>query len=227
MKKIYIISFFLCMSSIAATDVSGPISADVTWTATGDSIYRIIGDITIEYDATLTVEPGVKVYFAGAYRILVNGTLNAIGTITDSIIFRHEIPGQRHHSIDFESTSTQSIMQYCLITDGTAGEGQGGGIFISNSSPIIRHCSIINNLAYWGGGIFIVRSSQAVIEKNIIAHNTADNLGGGIGCDGGYSTNINEPIISNNLIYNNHCTFGGGGINFWAYTTAVLNNNLV
>jgi len=49
-----------------------------------NSPYTLTTDITVADSCTLTIEPGVEIYGFG-YGIYVNGTLNAIGTSTDSI----------------------------------------------------------------------------------------------------------------------------------------------
>jgi len=207
---------------------------------TGDSTYRIVGDITIESGVTLTIEPGVTVNFTDTdtLRILVNGTLIAVGTDVDSIIFEHETPGEHHFGIDFKNNTTASILEYCRIQDGIApGDGSyggwpddqhGGGIFIENSSPIIRHCSIINNQANFGGGIFILNASSAIIEANIIQNNTASTLGGGMACNGGGLAQISSPTINNNIFTLNVCSGGGGGggIGFAQWSTVNLLYNL-
>ena len=42
-----------------------------TWTLAG-SPYLINGDITIPFDSTLTIEPGIVVEFQGHYRFVTN-----------------------------------------------------------------------------------------------------------------------------------------------------------
>ena len=49
-------------SAAPFTDVSGAISVDTTWTLAG-SPYVVVGDVTVEPDITLTIEPGVQVRF--------------------------------------------------------------------------------------------------------------------------------------------------------------------
>jgi hypothetical protein len=232
LKKVLLLLLVISTSIYAATDVSGSISLNTTWTTAGDGIYRIVGDITIDPGVTLTIQPGVTVLFTNTgpdtFRILVNGTLNAIGTVTDSIIFRHEITGEKHYGIDFNSPSSGTL-EYCRIQDGmTDGshpypfDTHGGGICIYNADPTIRHCTIQNNSAPYGAGIFVEDASAPLIESNIIRNNEAGVLGGGIGCLG--NTN---PTIRNNIIYNNSSQNRGGGISINNFSTVHLANNTV
>ncbi len=80
----------------------GTITQDSTWTKEG-SPYVISGDVRINDGATLTIEPGVRVLFErydenniwhfGQVDIIVDGTLKAIGSESDSIYF-DDINGQ-------------------------------------------------------------------------------------------------------------------------------------
>lgn len=85
MKKI---SLFLILISSAflancQTIIPGGIVSGI-WTQEG-SPYLVEGSIMISNGETLTIEPGVAVEFQDFYKLLVLGSIQAIGTITDSI----------------------------------------------------------------------------------------------------------------------------------------------
>ena len=81
----------------------------------------------------------------------------------------------------------------------------GGGIFVYDSSPTIRHNVVSQNKAsYRGGGIFC-KFAQARIEENEVLKNYAQAYGGGI-----YSTYSSPQIISN-LVAQNEAKEKGGG----------------
>ena len=71
-------------SSTAYTTVSGTISTDTTWAA---GVYYIPSNLTVAAGSTLTISPGVIVKFASGRYINIQGTLNAVGTDTSSIVF--------------------------------------------------------------------------------------------------------------------------------------------
>lgn len=122
---------------------------------------------------------------------------------------------------------------------GTAGDG--GGIFIAVSSPVVIHNAIINNLARIGGGIRCtvesgisdVDSVSAQIIDNIISNNLAVpppglnwSAGGGIDCSANPATiTKNLPIIINNTITNNSA-HDGGGIRCANSSSTLINNIL-
>ncbi len=102
----------------------------------------------------------------------------------------------------------------------------GGGIYMDCpfTMCIIRDNTISYNTAYNGGGIacYYVFQPLLTIRKNVITHNTADSVGGGIWCyvasipfidsctiannigDGIYSGHFSAPIISYNNIVDNY-----------------------
>src|SRR5947207_15880727 len=82
--------FALPMNALA-TDVSGEISQDTTWTLSG-SPYIITGDGTVNGGYTLTIEPGVSAMFASATRLIILCELVAKGSDTDRILFTSDNP---------------------------------------------------------------------------------------------------------------------------------------
>ncbi len=78
----------------------------------------------------------------------------------------------------------------------------GGGIVISNCSPILESVIVEDNTAEIGGGIYL--SNSDAILKNIQIRNNGGNLGGGIYITGG------SPFLDEVLIHDNIAYWGGG-----------------
>ena len=89
MKRLIVSFFILNVVSFAQTDVSGTISSNTTWDASG-SPYTITGNTVIMDGVTLTIDPGVTVIFNQSVSLgaLNGGTLIAQGAEEDSIYFR-------------------------------------------------------------------------------------------------------------------------------------------
>ncbi|MDP8200672.1 MAG: choice-of-anchor Q domain-containing protein [Candidatus Tenebribacter burtonii] len=114
----------------------------------------------------------------------------------------------------------------CTFKDNIAeqdnGNGYGGGMTLSYSSPLITNCIFETNVASgrWdysgsGGGIAIFHSSPIIsncIFRNNIAIGDNSNRGGGIYCVSYSNAIISGTVISNNSAENNYWSdwFGGG-----------------
>ena len=95
---------------------------------------------------------------------------------------------------------SETVVCGITITNGDAGGGDGGGIFINNTSPLIENNIIINCSARHGGGI-MAKNGNPTIQNNTFVGNSANNEGGGITAEGG------TPFVRNNIIAFNT---GGG-----------------
>ena len=100
-------------------------------------------------------------------------------------------------------------------------ENPNGGIYCSNSSPIIQDNEIIDNHnhTYEGGGIFCIGSSPT-IQNNKISENFAVR-GGGVYCE-----DSSSPMIINNTISENLASSGAGGIEFMNSSPTIENNEI-
>jgi len=93
-----------------------------------------------------------------------------------------------------------------------AATGNGGGIYMVNSSPVINTCTIgesgfSNSAGDDGGGIFIDNNSFPAITNSTVQYNTAVDDGGGISYNG---TGSNVTITSSTIEYNAAADTGGG-----------------
>jgi parallel beta-helix repeat protein len=154
-----------------------------------------------EHDVSLT--NGVKVLGAGADVTTING-----GSLGSVVL-----------AAGLHSTATQ--LDGFTVTGGNG--SVGGGMFISDSSPMVSNCVFDNNYADTGGGIDIADHSTATVANCIIINNTADSMGGGIDCR--LSSN---PTIVNNTIVGNTADFeGGGGIYSSSNSSPTIVNNII
>jgi len=173
----------------AATEVSGILISNTTWTKT-NSPYTLIGPVGIESGVTLTIEAGVTVN--GQSDIEVNGTLVAIGSDNNEI---HINVGK----ISFTETSSSWNEQTgsgCIIENANL----VCGIEIKNVSPKINSNTIGGIIdVFWGspiisnnkGGAINIGNGPPIITNNIISK---------ISCNG-YSGAEGLPIISDNAVY--------------------------
>lgn len=114
-------------------DVGGVIDSDTTWTQ-ADSPYVLTETVTVAVSVTLTIEPGVVVMGQTDTSLVVNGHLEAIGTVTEPITFTSAAdtgPGE-WHGIAFGGTGylNHAIVRYAgqasvesVIIDGQSSDG--------------------------------------------------------------------------------------------------------
>ncbi|OGX31650.1 MAG: hypothetical protein A2787_00805 [Omnitrophica WOR_2 bacterium RIFCSPHIGHO2_01_FULL_48_9] len=176
------ILFGFSADSFAQTNVSGPITQNTIWSLTA-SPYIVVGDITVNFGVTLTIQPGVEVKFNGNYELTVaqGGTLNAVGTSTQMIRFTSNqttpAPGDWQY---IRLLSSTSVVRYASIEYATF------GLYVPYYSPVIENNLIQNNVI----GVNLLDSPSTIRNNTII------NNGNGIHSTG-------APTINNNSIYNN------------------------
>lgn len=136
---------FTVTTESGVVDKSGTILADTTWT--NDRTYRIMGNVGIAPNVTLTIQPGTTVKFNGNYQLGVGGILVADGTADQPITFKSNTGGTWSRIL-FDDTSTDavadvdgnylsgSILRYVSI------EGSSGGIDVMNATPYLSHITL-------------------------------------------------------------------------------------
>ncbi|HEC43512.1 MAG TPA: T9SS type A sorting domain-containing protein [Bacteroides sp.] len=234
-----IILFSNLAYSQTSIDISGNITSDTIWSA--DTV-RVIGDIKILDDVTLTIEPGTRIEFQGYFWIHITGTLLAIGEANDTIIFTindntgfdsadPEMGAWKGLLFDDSNTTPEgakgamddndsSIINACRI-EYIKSSGNGSITFryfdrsrISNSR--IQHCK-----AEYTGGALHLRKSHILVRDNVITQNYAAYYGGGIEC-----REFHGQII-NNEIHSNYAEYGGGGVYIQGGSYALFKNNII
>lgn len=99
--------------------------------------------------------------------------------------------------------------------------GEGGGVYMSNSNMILSNSIIQNNVSLNGGGIYLDNSNPSIINT-IIQDNRAD-YGGGV-----YLWKSNPSIINSN-IFSNKAKYGAGSYisysNPYFQSTKIINNS--
>ena len=137
------------------------------------------------------------------------------------------LTGQSQESVILDADSTATVVSF-IASDGSSLSGvtvtggfsefnpwdvntdyfiTGGGIYISNSNPVITNVTITENSAQYGGGIFCEHNSNPVISDVSVVNNSAIHSGGGI-----YIRHQSSPILIDTIIEGNYAGGGGGGI---------------
>jgi hypothetical protein len=231
MKKLFtfIAIIILHLSLFAQTSVSGNQSG--TWTL-ANSPYLVTGEITVPAGQTLTIEPGVEVNFQGHFKFTVNGTLLAVGTETDNILFTTDDPSVGWHGIRMTNSQSGSNLTYCRIEYGRTSDGDypdqhGGGVMMNNSDAVIDHCIFAENVAVtpdngMGGAIYGMNTTSATQITNCsFVDNVAYAEGGAIKFSGDTGANIENCDFLNNTV-----SYGGGAICLYGCYNTVIDKCL-
>jgi len=146
--------------------------------------------------------------------------LVAVGTYVENINFNGKniaVMGEDREATIIDGNEDGSVVTFAngedssavlsefTITNGNSGEG--GGIYISYSSPLITNCIITeNHVSTTGGGIFATSSGYpAPTIKNCLIYNNTANVEGG-----GVKFHYSSGKIINCTIVNNDANDGGG-----------------
>jgi hypothetical protein len=167
--------FWLSSGLQAATDVSGPITTDTVWSV-AQSPYQVTSDVSVENGATLTIEPGVTVYFGPGTNLIVNtGALRARGTAVAPIVFTSikessaltPAPGDWGQLRMLDGTNdVATVLEYVQIK-------YGRGIVVQSASPTFNYLNITDNA---GPAISIDLNSSPQGVGNQTANNVLNGI---------------------------------------------------
>lgn len=162
------------VSSIALTQVHVAYGTDVNpsdgivrgiWRIV-DSPFHVKRDIVVPADESLTIEPGVIVYFDGYYSLTVQGRLVASGTHGNRITFSWKDGGtdrNRWLGIYLYSATRASTITYCYIMNAKKAISVYGSF---------NNILTFNTIRYNSAGILISAAEGNTITDNEIYENT-------------------------------------------------------
>jgi len=216
---------------VNATYVEGAITQDTVWTLV-DSPYVVSKNVTVCPNATLTIEPEVKVKFGGKFSLIVEGRLVAQGAKDKAITFtsnKDKPEAGNWAAIEFKGTQPSSLI-YCTIEYGTNGIiiengtlnirnslvrlNSENGIMITNGTVEVKDNEIGNNTI---SGICIAGGNWVDVQNNNITSN-----GDGITLTGNLTAEIN--ISHNKFLLNRQ---SGILLEANSYGTTIIHNNLL
>lgn len=167
--------------------VGGTIQGSVHWDGTGDTV-TLYSNMTISQGAILTIGEGqtVKLRGTGDASLTVYGTLIATG-----VLFTSQDQSKHWGGISFSGAgSTLSILDGCTFE--YAKRYLGGVIFIQNSSPTIKRCTI-DKCGAASYGIRISNGLSVINSNNINRLNNS----------GIYVNGLSSPTVTGNTITDN------------------------
>ena len=185
--------------------VNGTLPEKTVW-ATGDTIH-VNAALTVAYMDTLTIQPGVDVFFDADVPLTVNGRLDAVGTEADSIRFDTGLAGQ-WKGLRLVGPDS-SVLAYARISSGYAAGGGytscGGALAVYGTDVKLgaSNCVITGNVASdAGGGVFVANAALCTMTDCIISDNIAGDNGGGMAFGSYARGELTRTIIAGNTSTN-------------------------
>lgn len=185
------------------------ITGNVVWT--NNLPYVILGSIRIDTTASLTIQPGCRIYSHADAPFIVDGKLTVTGTKTDNVVFTgdrlddvyKDLPAS-WPGIYFRGSSKDNTMTFAVVKNAYQ------AIVVEkpsiNANPkLVLHQSIVDNA--YDVGIFCVNTT--LLADNSLVSNCGSNI-----------------ILSYGGSYNfTHCTVAAYSNNYMLHKNPVLNVN--
>jgi len=192
-----------------------------------ESPFHVKRNVTVPTDDSLTIEPGVTIYFDGYYNLTVRGKIVAAGTAGNRITFAWKDGGTDRNKwagIYLYSATKASTISYCYIMNARIAISAYGSFNNILTFNIIRYNSAGILISAAEGNVItdneIYENSESAIclrqgsQRNEISRNTIYkigppstpfNRGSGIVINGSIGSAMNiDNKIRDNTIYNNH-----------------------
>jgi hypothetical protein len=193
---------------VVGTTLAGRLSGTL-----GPGRYFVVNHITVPDSQSLTIQPGTKFFFAGQFRITVNGSISALGSLQDSIVFTRAFAVEQFkwRGIRIETADAPCALSYCRIEYGRADSsefllGCGGGLYVSDSPRLtISHCVFRSCAANFNGGAINFNQSDSVRISDCLF--TADSAQ-----EGGALAAGSTPLIITNTVFDNNRANDGGAV---------------
>ncbi len=194
------------------------IKGNITWT--NNLPYIILGSLQVDTNASLTIQPGCKIYSHANAPIIIDGALIVNGTKQENVVFSGDRLDEEYKDLPaswpgiyFRGSSKNNVFTHTIIKNAyqaVVAEQPSG-----NANPkIILHQCIIDNA--YDAGILCVNSS--LDADNSLISNCGKNINIIFGGDyrfthctvAGYSSYIghkNPVLTANNFASQNGATF--------------------
>lgn len=225
---------YLRVDTLPGTAVCGDVSG--VWDLAG-SPYYVTCDVTVPTGQALDIQPGAQVLFTGLYGLTVNGSMSAVGSISDTILFSSADPGggTQWNGIDVFSDQASCTLAFCqieysahagfaagnsahievsdcILTNNTSSGTGAGAYFGRCTGTVVRTHIIGNSTTYLGGGIMFQLSPSPIFDDCLIANNWAGVEAGAVFMNEGATPLFRNCTFANNSNPNN------GTIHVWGAT---------
>ena len=179
-RSLLVLSFLMLWMSLVygALVINSDITTDTTLLMSNNP-HQIRGNIRVLNGATLTIEPGVNIFFENGSSLTIEGSVSAMGTAVQPIVFS-SLDFANYYTRLIFSSAENSTLNHCsmgrsedwtgllrienssninIVNSSLGSNVNSHGVYISNSSVNISGLDI-NSVA--GSGIYITGNSSVV-----------------------------------------------------------------
>ncbi len=187
----------------APTDynICGDIAGNTVWTA--DGIYNLTCDVVVLDNVTLTINPGVTVSAGDGFALIVEGSLDAVGTSGQPILFTSasnngpgDWAGLRFDGQDLQDGNGN--LAYVTIQNGGAYHSYDG--YQVSANLAVKHTAAFtmtnSTVQYSSGAGIFVEDASPWFTNLILDQNQR-----GLSCDANTDINFSNSQISNSASY--------------------------
>ena len=199
------------------TPLSGVLTGtNLHWTAE-NSPYIVNANILVEEGTELTIDPGVTVQFTGNYYLKVTGTISAVGTKDNPIIFVQSGDNLNYWAgISIDSTTSLNVTNTYTYASGNILKNC---MVIGADTPLtLNSATYVDSCTFTGNGNYVnVRSNSLLInnvmDDGVYAYDNSpkivnNNIKGTVEFEYGYASVINNTIANGSIcFYNNYSSF--------------------
>jgi hypothetical protein len=204
-------------ASLQYEEIGGHLNSILALTG---SPYRVTSTILVDSSSTLTIEPGVRLYFEDSTQLIVRGKLSCIGNSINRILMTSKNSSWR--GVQIIGANIQSTLQFVVIENVdltlTYDTIRNGAVEITNANIVISH-SILRNNKSNNGGALSLEQSQSIITNNLFINNYAVGFGGAV-----LSFSSSNKIINNTFYHNSSNNYAGGLLLLAPVIDSVQNN---
>ena len=218
-------------SGISWVDASGDLQGQINASAAGDQVWVAAGTYKpttgTDRSASFAMKNGVAIY--GGFPPSGSPTMaqrnpNSFTTTLSGELGSANFTDNSYHVIkNPEGLNNTAVLDGFVITGGYAGGGSadrnGAGMYNQNSSPSLRNCNFISNIAEdIGAGMYNQNSSSPSLTNCSFQRNRADEGGGMV------NFNSSSPSLTNCSFISNAGLNSGGGVSNQSGSNPILIN---
>ncbi len=172
------------------------VKQSATW---GKEVPWLVNSLTVAANTTLTIDPGTTIAVTASPApgsIIINGSLQAMGTALERIVFKSLDPADWWRSIIFNNST--STIQFADITRGNQTQAQADGVIIgTNSNLTITDSTILDPRA--PGNIINVTNSSLTIKNTTLGFTQHQSSGNALGIKASKGSLSLDGVIFKNL----------------------------